>query len=224
MEYSEETAEKGLTLLNKCYDMAMNGVIGSKSVVDLANDYLIENDGNREKAIDSLVRWQIRKCTLSGVATGFGGFITSAVTIPANMVSVTYMQIRMIAAIAHLRGYDLKSDQVQSMVYCVLVGESFSKAVSEFGKEFAVKSGQALLKRIPGEVFKQINKWLGFRFITKGGTKGMVNLGKLVPFLGCFVGGTIDLIQTNVLADLAREEFKLLPSPESNDSYEVSVN
>ncbi|MCR6522594.1 hypothetical protein [Lysinibacillus capsici] len=39
------------------------------------------------------------------------------IAIPTNLTSVMYMQMRMIAAIAHIRWYDFKDDQVQTFVY-----------------------------------------------------------------------------------------------------------
>ncbi|WHP42989.1 hypothetical protein [Lysinibacillus capsici] len=41
------------------------------------------------------------------------------ITIPTNLASVMYMQMRMIAAIAQIRGYDLKDDQVDLCI-CML--------------------------------------------------------------------------------------------------------
>lgn len=35
------------------------------------------------------------------------------IAIPTNLASNVYMQMRMIAAISHIRGYDLKDDHVK---------------------------------------------------------------------------------------------------------------
>ncbi|MDN8932324.1 EcsC family protein, partial [Staphylococcus aureus] len=73
--------------------------------------------GRTDKAIDKLVRNQISKNSLNGFATSFGGLSTMLVTLPANITSVLYVQMRMIASIALIRGYDLKDDEVQTFVY-----------------------------------------------------------------------------------------------------------
>ena len=55
----------------------------------------------------------------------------------------------------------------------------------------------------------KINQKVGFRFITKFGTKGVVNLGKMVPGVGAIVGGGLDFVETKVIADRAYRWFML---------------
>src|SRR3954462_6852426 len=98
------------------YDRAVSGGIpGLSTAEQLANDFIDDNDP-RERA-NRLIRWQNAKCATSGFITGVGGFALLPVFLPANITSVLYMQIRMIAAIAHMGGHDLKSDQVRTLVY-----------------------------------------------------------------------------------------------------------
>lgn len=59
------------------------------------------------------------------------------------------------------------------------------------------------IKKIPGKVLTKINQKVGFRFITKFGTKGIVNLGKMLPGVGAVIGGGLDLVETKVIADRA---------------------
>ena len=63
---------------------------------DLAEKY-IRKHNNVDDAINEFVNWQIAKCTTSGFLTGLGGLITLPVALPANITSVLYVQIRMIA-------------------------------------------------------------------------------------------------------------------------------
>lgn len=53
----------------------------------------------------------------------------------------------------------------------------------------------------------KINQKVGFRFITKFGTKGIVNLGKLVPGVGAVIGGGLDFAETKTIADRAYNWF-----------------
>lgn len=64
-----------------------------------------------------------------------------------------------------------------------------------------------MLKKIPGAVFTKINQKVGFRFVTKAGSKGIVNMAKLVPLAGGIVGGGIDYVGTKVMADRAIKTF-----------------
>lgn len=78
-----------------------------------------------------MLKNQILKCTTSGFLTGFGGIITLPITIPTNIGSVLYVQMRMIACTAYLAGYDLKSDQVQTFVYACLAGVSVNQLIKK---------------------------------------------------------------------------------------------
>lgn len=51
-----------------------------------------------------------------------------------------------------------------------------------------------LIKRMPIEMIKQINKRVGFRLVTKFKEKGVINLGKCIPIIGSIIGGTIDAV------------------------------
>ena len=63
------------------------------------------------------------------------------------------------------------------------------------------------MKKLPGKVLTKINQKVGFRLFTKFGTKGLVNLGKLVPVVGGVIGGTLDFAETKVIANRAIKWF-----------------
>lgn len=80
----------------------------------MAEDYLNKHK-DLNKAAKSMLNHQVAKCTTQGVITGFGGLITLPVAISANLSSVLYVQMRMVACAAHMGGYDLESDQVKQL-------------------------------------------------------------------------------------------------------------
>lgn len=53
----------------------------------------------------------------------------------------------------------------------------------------------------------KINKAIGFRLVTKFGTKGLINLGKVVLILGGVIGGGIDAFTTNIIRNQAKNTF-----------------
>ena len=53
----------------------------------------------------------------------------------------------------------------------------------------------------------RINRAVGMKLVTKFGEKGVINLGKAVPFLGGFISGTLDGVTTNIIGDKAKEIF-----------------
>ena len=108
------TQEDMMKLLDKLYDHSIDGVPKiSPPITALADNYLSKNT-DVQSAAKSFINYQIAKCTTSGFITSFGGIITLPVTIPANIGSVLYVQMRMIACLAHMGGYDTNSDQVQT--------------------------------------------------------------------------------------------------------------
>ena len=139
--------------------------------------------------------------------TGLGGLITLPVAIPANISSVMYVQMRMIACLAYMGGYDTNCDQVQTLVYACLAGISLDQIIKNIGVQFGTKFTMAMVKKIPGTVLTKINQKVGFRFLTKFGTKGLINVGKAVPFVGGVISGGFDFAETRIIAKRAYKMF-----------------
>ncbi|MGL6574119.1 EcsC family protein [Aeromonas hydrophila] len=156
---------------------------------------------------NSLIRWQNTKAGTSGFLTGLGGIITMPVTIPANIASVMYVQIRMIAAIAHIGGHDIKDDRVKTLVYACLTGNAAKDIMKDIGIVVGTKLTTNAIKNISGKTIIEINKKVGFRLLTKFGEKGVINLGKAVPLVGGLIGGSMDSIATNTIGNIARDTF-----------------
>lgn len=205
---AEEKLNQGMIMrtLDWAYDKAVNGIPGFDSAEEMANDYL-KGNGSLTDKVNALIRWQNAKSATSGFLSGLGGVITLPVAIPANIASVMYVQIRMIAAIAHMAGYDLRDDRVKTLVYTCLCGNAAKDIVKEFGIKLGTKLTETAIKKISAEVIVKINQAVGFRLLTKFGEKGLVNLGKAVPLVGGVIGGTMDGISTNLIGNVARDTF-----------------
>lgn len=203
------TQEDIMKLLEKLYDNAIQGLPKvSPPISQLADDYLSKNP-DPEVAAKSFINYQIAKCTTSGFVTGLGGLITLSVAIPANISSVLYVQMRMIACLAYMGGYDTNSDQVQTLVYACLAGISLDQVVKQVGIKVGVKFANAMVKKIPGTVLVKINQKVGFRLLTKFGTKGIINIGKAIPIVGGVISGGFDSAETKIIADRAYKMFIL---------------
>ncbi len=196
-----------MKVLNTCYDKSVHGINKVSPPIDeFANDYL-KKEPDEQKAAKAMLKNQIVKCATSGFITGFGGFIVMPVTIPANIGSVLYVQMRMIACTAYLAGYNLNSDQVQTFVYACLAGVSVNGVVKQAGIKVGVKMAEKAIQKIPGRALVKINQKIGFRFITKFGEKGIVNLGKMIPGVGAVINGGLDFAETKIIADRAYKMF-----------------
>lgn len=199
---SQETM---MSALDWAYEQTINGVPGQKTVHELVDEYLEKYD--KETAIEKLIQSQAMKSATSGFVTGFGGLLMMPITLPINVTSVLLVQMRMIAAIATIRGYDLKDDQVQTYVYVALTGST----VADIAKTASIKIGEKLLegmiKKIPGKLLMKINQAVGFKLVTKFGEKGIINFGRLVPVAGALIGGTVDTVTTLAIAEGAKNTF-----------------
>ena len=196
-----------MNLLDACYDKALQGVLpGEKSIEELAEDYLYKSS-SKKKAIDDLIGYQTLLCGTNGFITGLGGLLVLPVTISANVAGVIYVQLRMIAAIAHINGYDIYSDQVRTIAYACLTGSSAANILKNVGIKISEKMAVNALKRVPGAILIKINQQVGFRLVTKFGQKGLVNVIKMMPLVGGVVGGVFDTGMTLTIGNIAKKVF-----------------
>ena len=194
-------------ILDNLYVQVINGIpVVSKSIPEFCEDYTSKYN-TPEKAANELIKWQVAKCGTSGFLTGLGGVIVLPAAIPANISSVLYVQMRMIAAIAYIGGFDVNSDQVQTMVYICLCGQSCADLLKQAGIQAGTKITKELINKIPVEVVKKINKIAMQRLVTKAGEKGVINLAKLTPIIGGVIGGAVDVGTTKVIANNAYKVF-----------------
>lgn len=195
-----------LNTLDWAYDKALSGIPGFDSAQELAECYM-KNGGCRISQANSLIRWQNTKAGTSGFLSGLGGIITMPVTIPANIASVMYVQLRMISAIAHIGDHDIRDDRIKTMVYACLTGNAAKDILKDAGIIIGRKLTENAIKSISGKTLTKINQAVNFRLITKFGNKGVINLGKAVPLIGGVIGATFDSVTTNIVGNIARDTF-----------------
>jgi uncharacterized protein (DUF697 family) len=129
------------------------------------------------------------------------------ITIPVNLASVLFVQIRMIAAIAYIGGYDIKDDRVKSLVYLCMTGNAAKDIVKDIGIVFGKKISTQMIKSISGKTISKINQKVGFRLFTKFGEKGLINGGKVIPLVGGVIGGLFDGATTSIIGNIAQKTF-----------------
>lgn len=196
-----------MNLLDSLYSKCIQGIpMISSPIEKMADDYL-QHNATVEDAAKDMIHKQVIKCTTSGFITNLGGVITLPVTIPANVGSVMYVQMRMIACAAYMAGYDVHTDQVQTLVYACLAGVSVMEVVKKAGIKIGQKGLENLIDKIPGKVLIAINRKVGFRMLTKFGETGAINLGKAIPVVGGVIGGGFDFIDTKFIGNRAYNQF-----------------
>ncbi len=206
MKLDATTMGKALDL---AYDKAVDGVPGIpglESAEGLARDYL-NDPGSLEDKVNTLIRYQVLKATTSGFVTGLGGILTLPVAIPANLVSIMYLQLQMVAAIAHMGGHDVRNDRVKTVCYTCLCGNGATDILKGAGITVGKKLTERAIKGLSFEVINKINQKVGFRLLTKFGQTGVINLGKAVPVVGGVIGGTLDGSTTYAIGRVAKSVF-----------------
>lgn len=188
------------------YDKAVNGLPGMETAAELAQNYL-NDSGTLERQANELIKWQIAKAGTSGFITGLGGLITLPVAVPANITSVLYVQVRMIAAIAIMGGHDIRSDQVKTLVYMCLCGSALTDLLKDVGIHVGSKLTVAAIHKISNASIIKINQAVGVRLLTKFGQKGVFNLGRAVPLIGGVIGGSVDALATKTIGRVAIKTF-----------------
>ncbi|WP_148613537.1 hypothetical protein [Nocardioides rubriscoriae] len=108
--------------LQKVLDVAVAGIGPFASAAEVADHALAEAGGDVDRAVAVVVRSHTRLSGAQGFVTNIGGLITLAVSIPANVVGLVLVQLRLHAAIARLHGHDLTDPGVRAAVLVTLLG------------------------------------------------------------------------------------------------------
>lgn len=196
-----------LKLLDWAYDKVASAIPGLGSAEDMAAHHLQRSGGDREKAIAAIVAWQVGYAGAAGFVSNLGGLITLPIAVPANLASVILIQMRMIAAIAHLRGYDATDPKVRTLTFLCLTGRAGTSIMKEFGVSLSTRLTTSVLTRLSGASLGRINQAVGFSLVAKAGTVGLLNMSRIVPLIGGLVSGSVDAAVTRGVAGVARQMF-----------------
>jgi hypothetical protein len=192
--------------IDHLYELVIKGIPGIDSAPALAARYQKPGESQMQSA-RALVRGQLSKAGASGFLTGLGGLITLPVALPANLASVLYIQVRMIAAIAHLGGYNLRDEKVKTLVLVCVAGNIGRDILQDAGIKLSKNLTTHILEHVSEKVLLSINQKIGFRLLAAGGTKGLVKISKVVPLVGGIVGGGIDIAATKLAGKMALASF-----------------
>jgi uncharacterized protein (DUF697 family) len=188
------------------YARAVEGVPPFSGASDFAEEYK-RSHPDLEAAIDALIKWQALKAGLAGLVAGLPGGLALPVAIPVNVLFVLSIQLRMIAAIAHLRGYDIETDKVKRMGYGCLVDDEAVNAVKEVGIKIGTKVTARAIESIPRTALVRVNQAVGFRLLAKVGPTAVINLSRVIPVVGGLVSGGIDAAVTRTIGGAAKTIF-----------------
>lgn len=161
-------------------------------------------DLSGEADIDRLVRWAALQAAGTGFMLNLGGIFTLPAALPANLVGVAALQLRLISRIATARGYDAQSEEVRALAILCLCGNG----ALEILKDAGIVAGNRLAQRM----LARITQAAGARLAARTGIQGATSLAKVVPLAGGLVGGAVDGISTRLVGAVARRVFVRRPS------------
>ncbi len=113
---------------------AIHGIGPLPGAARAAAKQLEEQNGDVDKAINELIENHASFAAAQGFVSNVGGIVTSAATIPVNITGLALLQCRMVAGIAHLRGYDLADGRVRNAILLCTLGEETVRGLVKEGK------------------------------------------------------------------------------------------
>lgn len=204
---SGEVQRKAEKLVDALLTYGIDGFGPLKSASDSAGEALAKSP-DVDEAVRSLIRTHVALAGAQGFVTNLGGIITLPVALPANVGAVSLIQIHLIAAIAHVRGHDVHSETVRTAILLCLLGNSATQVLKKAGIEIGQKFALTLIKKLPIDILRRVNRRVGFMLIAKYGAKrSAITLTKLIPLVGGLVGFTVDAASTRGVAAFAKRFF-----------------
>lgn len=207
-ELSSRLDQSAKALTDGLLKVVDNGIGPLTGGREYAEHRLRHAEGDVESAIRRIVRETITTTGTAGFVTGVGGFATMALTLPANIAGQAILNARMVAAIAHLRGWDLQDEFVRNAVLITVAGGHPNQVFKQFAVNVSSKVATNAVRKVPIAVIHEINRRAGFMLVAKYGTKrSAVTLVKAVPAVGGLVGGGVDASFTKVVSVGAKRGF-----------------
>lgn len=205
-EPTGKLAQSANKLVERLLDIGIDGRGTFDSAQQVADDAM-RRRSDPARAIDDIVAAHTKLAAAGGFVTGLGGFITLPVALPANVAGFYIIATRMAAAIAAVRGYDLRDPSVRSAILLSLVGADADDLLKKAGYATTGRLSNLVTERLPGTVLMAVNKGVGFRLLTQVGKKTFAKLGRGVPFVGGILGAGLDGFMIHRLADHVKHEF-----------------
>jgi hypothetical protein len=202
--------EMTASFVHEALTRAIYGVGPLPGAAHAADKQLAEQKGDVDRGIHEVVENHVRYAGAQGFATNLGGIVTAAVTIPANIAGLALIQARMVAGIAHLRGYDLEDARVRDAVLACMLGEETVRTLVRKKKLPAPPMAIATAPVHDPELDKIIAAEVTSELLTKvAGKRVATTVGRRVPVVGGLFGAGADGFATWKIGRYADRE--LLP-------------
>jgi hypothetical protein len=194
--------------VQQALDRAIRGVGPLDSAAMVAEKQLDEHQGDLEAAIKDLIESHVRLAGAQGFLTNIGGLVTLAVMVPANITGLALIQCRLVAAVLHLRGYDLEDKRVRNAILASLLGEermlSMIKKKKMPGTPMAIATAPVHDPQLDLVMANEV----AAEMITRiAGKRIAFTVGRRVPVVGGIVGAGTDGFSTWQIGRYVDREF-----------------
>jgi uncharacterized protein (DUF697 family) len=195
-------------VLRRVLEIALDGYGRFPSAKTTAARHLQRHSGSEPAAIQSLIDVHVRLASAQGFVTNLGGMVALPVAVPANLTGVAVLQVRMVGAIAHLRGYDLDDSRVRTaLVMCLLGGEGIGSRVAQ-GILPTSPMAVATAPMFDPDLDRRVAEEVVADLVTRiGGKNVALMITKRVPLLGGGIGAVIDGIATHQIGTFTKGEL-----------------
>ena len=202
--------EMTTSFVHEALHRAVHGVGPLPGAAAAADKQLEEQGGDIERAIHEVIENHVRYAGAQGFLTNIGGLVTAAVTIPANISGLALLQARMVAGIAHLRGYDLDDRRVRNAILACMLGEDTVKSLVRKRRIPAPPMAIATAPQHDPQLDRIMAAEVTSELLTRvAGKRVATTVGRRVPVVGGLFGATADGIATWQVGRYADRE--LLP-------------
>jgi hypothetical protein len=209
--HSDDLPQKAQKLVEGLLRLGIDGVGPLKSARESAEEARKKTNTD-DQAIKSLIRTHVALAAGQGFLLNLGGLITLPVALPANVGAAFLIQTHLVAAIAHLKGHDLDDENVRSAIVLCLLGNAAVEVLKKAGIRIGQRFTLVMIRKLPIEVIRSINRRVGFMLIAKYGSKrAIVTLTKFIPVFGGIVGGGFDAAATRGVGAFSKRFFTDTP-------------
>jgi hypothetical protein len=194
--------------VHQALERAIRGVGPLEGAAALAEKERAEHEGDDAAAIKDIIETHVRLAGAQGFLTNIGGLVTVPVAVPANIAGLALIQCRMVAAIAHLRGYDLADKRVRSGILASLLGEermlSLIKKKKLPGTPMAVATAPVYDEHLSTVMANEV---AGEIITRMAGKRIAFTVGRRVPVVGGIIGAGTDGFATWQVGRYVDREF-----------------
>lgn len=187
---------------------ALDGTPGFAPAIPVAERIRVKSD-DEDAAVNALISHHARLAAAQGFVTQLGGTLALPVTLPANIVGLGVVQLRMAAGIAHLRHHDLTAPRVRLAALATLLGEEEIQRAVEIGdlpgRPGDLAFGPPIVDPALAETLRRsVGRHLATRL---SGKRAALTVTKSVPLLGGGVGAVTDAVATWQVGRYAAREL-----------------